>query len=245
MKVIQPYSKFALIYDHVMGHIDFKKWALFVLKSGFPNSIPKTALDLGCGTGSLFMYYPAMTQKVGMDISSEMIEGAKKNYPNASYQVGDIRNFQFEYKFELITCNHDTINYLTEKEDLNKHFTSIRDALTDDGFYFFDVSSEQNLTQNFHDKIFRETIGDTFFIWENSYNERKKEIISSLYFGINGEDGFKEFREVHKQKYYSNDEIILALEKTGLELVKIGSDYKKWSYDKNASLVNFMAKKRK
>jgi|JI10StandDraft_1071094.scaffolds.fasta_scaffold00665_6 SAM-dependent methyltransferase len=244
MKIIKPYSKFAVIYDHIMGHIDFKRWALFVLNSGFPNKIPKRALDLGCGTGTLFRYFPAMTYKVGLDISAEMIETAKRNYPDTDFQVGDIRDFKFDLPFDLITCNHDTINYLTSLDELEKHFRTIRNNLADNGYYFFDVSSEKNLTDNFHDKIFRETIGDTFFIWENTYDQKNREIISSLYFGINDENGFHEFREVHKQRYFTNDELIFAIEKSGLELVKIGSDYKKWTYDRNASLINFKVKKR-
>lgn len=244
MQITKPYAKFSEIYDHVMGHIDFKKWALFILNSSFPNDIPRRALDLGCGTGSLFRYFPAATYKVGMDISPEMIKSANNHYPNSDFQIGDIRNFHFIDKFQLITCNHDTINYLTSTEDLERHFVCIRENLADDGYYFFDVSSERNLTDNFHDRIFRETIDNTFFIWENSYDSKKKEIISSLYFGINDDTGFKEYREVHKQRYYSNDEIRTALEKNGLEIIKIGSDYKKWSYDKNASLVNFKVKKR-
>jgi SAM-dependent methyltransferase len=243
MQVTKPYSKFSGIYDHVMGHIDFKKWALFVLNSGFPDKIPFRALDLGCGTGSLFKYFPATTHKIGMDISPEMIQTAKKNYPSAQFLVGDIRAFQFEYKFDLITCNHDTLNYLTVIEDLEKHFISIQNNLADNGYYFFDISSERNLTDNFHDRIFRETIDNTLFIWENSYDQKNKEITSSLYFGINDETGFHEFREVHKQRYYSNMEIKNVLEKSGLELLKIGSDYRKWTYDKNASLVNFKVRK--
>ncbi len=244
MLVIKPYSKFAGIYDHIMDHIDYKKWALFILNSSFPNQIPKNALDLGCGTGSLFLYFPAVTRKVGLDVSPEMIETAKTNYPDAEFSVGNIRKFEFKDPFELITCNHDTLNYLTSVSELEEHFATIRMNLADNGYYFFDVSSEKNLTENFHDKIFRETIGNTFFIWENSYDQKNKEIISSLYFGINDETGFKEFREVHKQRYYSNDEIKHALNKSGLELLKIGSDYKKWSYDKNASLINFKVKKK-
>lgn len=244
MEVTKPYSKFSAVYDHVMGHIDFKRWALFILKSGFPNSVPARALDLGCGTGALFQYFPDSTYKVGMDISKEMVEVAKKNYPHIEFTVGDIRKFQFSEPFELITCNHDTLNYLTSYDELGAHMKSIRNNLADNGYYFFDVSSERNLIQNFHERIFRETIGDTFFIWENSYDEKNKEITSSLYFGTNDHSGFKEYREVHKQKYYSNDEIIYALEKNGLELVKIGSDYKRWTYDKNCSLVNFKVTKK-
>ena len=64
MLVIKPYSKFAGIYDHIMDHIDYKKWALFILNSSFPNQIPKNALDLGCGTGSLFrLTYPIFILK--------------------------------------------------------------------------------------------------------------------------------------------------------------------------------------
>ncbi len=244
MQTAKPYAKFSDIYDHVMGHIDFKKWALFILNSSFPDKIPVRALDLGCGTGSLFKYFPATTLKVGMDISPEMIHAAKLNYPTAEFKVGDIRDFKFDSRFDLITCNHDTLNYLTARQDLDKHFTSIRNNLSDNGYYFFDVSSELNLTQNFHDRIFRETIGNTLFIWENSYDEKKKEIISSLYFATDDENGFHEFKEVHKQRYYSNDEIKHSLEKNGLTLLKIGSDYKKWSYDKNASLINFKVMKR-
>lgn len=244
MQITKPYSQFASIYDQIMGHIDFKKWALFILNSSFPEQIPKNALDLGCGTGSLFHYFPSMTKKVGIDISPEMINAAKMNNSSAEFFVGDIKQFQFKTPFELITCNHDTINYLNSNTELEEHFSTIRRNLADNGYYLFDVSSEKNLTDNFHDKIFRETIGDTFFIWENSYDSKNKEIISSLYFGINDETGFKEYREVHKQRYYSNEEIKTALNKSGLELLKIGSDYKKWSYDKNASLINFKVKKK-
>ncbi len=244
MQAAKPYAKFSDVYDHVMGHIDFKKWALFILNSSFPDKIPSRVLDLGCGTGSLFKYFPATAQKAGIDISPEMIKAAKINYPNAEYQVGDIRDFQFKTPFDLITCNHDTLNYLTTRQDLDRHFTSVRNNLADNGYYFFDVSSELNLTQNFHDRIFRETIGNTLFIWENSYDEKKKEIVSSLYFATDDENGFHEVKEVHKQRYYSNDEIKHALEKNGLTLLKIGSDYKKWSYDKNASLINFKVVKR-
>jgi len=244
MQNAKPYAKFAEVYDHVMGHIDFKKWALFILKSSFPDKIPARALDLGCGTGSLFRYFPAMTYKVGMDISPEMVSTANKNYPDTVFQVGDIRSFKFDSAFDLITCNHDTLNYLTDYSDLDKHFTSIRNNLADNGYYLFDVSSERNLTQNFHDRIFRETIGNTLFIWENSYDEKKKEIISNLYFATDDENGFHEFKEVHKQRYYSNDEIKHSVEKNGLKLLKIGSDYKKWSYDKNASLINYKVSKR-
>ncbi|HMV42373.1 MAG TPA: class I SAM-dependent methyltransferase [Leptospiraceae bacterium] len=244
MVVAQPYSKFSEIYDHVMGHIDFKRWALFILKSGFPNSSPERALDLGCGTGSLFQYFPDSTYKVGLDISNEMIEVAKRNYPHIEFTVGDIRKFQFSNSFDLITCNHDTLNYLTTTNELSTHFKTIYQNLSDNGLYFFDVSSEKNLIQNFHDRIFRETIGDTFFIWENMYDQKNKEITSSLYFGTNDQDGFKEFREVHKQRFYSNEEIISELEKNGFKVLKIGSDYKRWSYDKNCSLVNFKVRKK-
>ena len=44
----------------------------------------------------MFRYYPAMTYKVGLDISAEMIDTAKSNYPDMNFRVGDIRDFKFD-----------------------------------------------------------------------------------------------------------------------------------------------------
>lgn len=61
-----------------------------------------TILDIGCGTGIPLTRQLAMSgaMVVGLDISSNMIEKARRNVPNASFMIGDIVTTQFESKFD-------------------------------------------------------------------------------------------------------------------------------------------------
>lgn len=243
MQVTPPYSTFASIYDHVMTHVDYRRWANFVLQSSFPDRLPKTMLDLACGTGKIFSYFPATIKKCGLDISEEMIKAGKNIYPRADYSIGDLRNFSLKKDFELITCFHDSLNYLLKDEELISHLKSVSRHMNKKSFYLFDLSSERNLTNNFHGKTYKEKAGDTFLHWENYYDKKKKEIVSTLIFTIQTENGSEEIKEVHTQKYYSPEEVDKFCKTAGLNLIKIGSDYKEWHLKKNCSLINFMAVK--
>jgi len=57
-----------------------------------------SVLDVGCGTGVLFKYFKEAgvleTNITGCDLSSQMLEKAKHNYPHAKYFQGDIIDFE-------------------------------------------------------------------------------------------------------------------------------------------------------
>ena len=57
----------------------------------------KRILDLGCGTGKLLSALNP-SYGVGVDISSNMISIAQKNYPKHEFIIGDIRNEKIGYK---------------------------------------------------------------------------------------------------------------------------------------------------
>lgn len=66
----------------------------------------KTVLDVGCGVGA---YYDLLKEKAreytGIDITSEMIERAKKNHPDGKFQVSSIYKIDFPDKsFDLVFC---------------------------------------------------------------------------------------------------------------------------------------------
>jgi len=48
-------------------------------------------------------------------------------------------------------------------------------------------------------------------------------------------------KEIHVQKYFPPIEVSRLLEKTGFQILKMGSDYKKWKLEETACLVNFLA----
>lgn len=63
-------------------------------------------LDLGCGTGHLTNQIARSgAEVIGIDISPEMIERARSNYPGIRFEVADGANFHFEEPFDAVFSN--------------------------------------------------------------------------------------------------------------------------------------------
>jgi SAM-dependent methyltransferase len=226
-----------------MDHVDFYGWAEFIARSIHPN-VPKSILDLGCGTGTLLKYLPYKARKVGLDSSPQMLEKARENFPEGSYFQGNIEKFDLPERFDLILCTHDTVNYLLEPESLENHFSNVYRALIPCGYYFFDISSEYNLQVNFHKQIFKGKYENFYFIWENEYDPVEKLIYSTLRFTYqeNGETVTQ--KEVHVQKYYPVSYVESILEKNNFRIMERGSDYKTKKVHAKSSLLTYLVQKK-
>ncbi len=63
-------------------------------------------LDVGCGTGQLSAQIAAAgAEVVGIDLSAEMVEAARKEFPSLSFVVGDARDFSFAEPFDAVFSN--------------------------------------------------------------------------------------------------------------------------------------------
>jgi SAM-dependent methyltransferase len=241
--ITQPYKIFSKVYDEVMNHIDFNEWANFILNSVIPFKIEKV-LDLGCGTGSILRFFPDSIHKVGLDASIEMLNIAKSHDRKSNYVLGNIQNFSIGKDFDLVICTHDTLNYLESLYDLEDHFQSVNSALKPGGYYFFDISSEYNLQENFHNRTFKEKHNGINIVWKNKYEAFKKQIISTLQFEFEENDSLQFHEEVHIQNFFSNIDVMRIFKSKGFEVIKMGSDYKSWNYKRDTSLINFLVKKK-
>lgn len=66
----------------------------------------ETILDLGCGTGDLsYEIHKYGATVTGMDSSPEMINTAKKKYPQLQFNTGDGENFSFSTPFDAVFSN--------------------------------------------------------------------------------------------------------------------------------------------
>jgi hypothetical protein len=69
-------------------------------------------IEIGCGTGAtLAALNPA--RGLGIDISSQMIDAARKNFPNLQFEVGDMEALQIEEKFDYILLT-ETIGHVDD-----------------------------------------------------------------------------------------------------------------------------------
>lgn len=73
-------------------------------------------LDLGCGTGHLaWRIAEAGAQVVGIDSSPQMVEQARRAYPDIEFLVADARDFSFPYQFDAVFSNA-TLHWVPEAE---------------------------------------------------------------------------------------------------------------------------------
>ncbi len=63
-------------------------------------------LDLGCGTGHLtHEIAQSGAEVVGIDASPEMVEQARRNYPDLRFEVADARDFAVDKHFDAVFSN--------------------------------------------------------------------------------------------------------------------------------------------
>ena len=87
-KKSEPYKSLAPIYNHIMRHVDYSSWAVYL--HSIINKInieTDLILDLGCGTGR---FSEGLAEKfdatvIGIDPSAKMLERARAK--NRDYRV--------------------------------------------------------------------------------------------------------------------------------------------------------------
>jgi trans-aconitate methyltransferase len=63
-------------------------------------------LDLGCGTGALTAQIAATgAEVIGIDSSSEMIDQARRSFPQLQFEVADARTFALDGMFDAVFSN--------------------------------------------------------------------------------------------------------------------------------------------
>ena len=101
-------------------------------------------LELACGTGQLIVPIAASgIRAAGIDLSAEMLEGARDRARAASTKVdfveGDMRSFDLGERFGLVFIARNSLLHLHEPEDLLACFDAVRRHLRPGGAFVLDV----------------------------------------------------------------------------------------------------------
>jgi len=82
-------------------------------------------LDVACGTGThaglLNKYYKVE----GTDLNANMLKVARKKHPEIRFFQGDMRDFDLDRKFDVVTCLFSAIGYMKTKAELQKAIKSM------------------------------------------------------------------------------------------------------------------------
>lgn len=239
------YTVLAPFYDYLLQHVDYHSWYLFLARVMIRHiDNPRVVLELGCGTGRFGAKFSNEDFQIyGIDRSLDMLRVARtRAYRNFRVICADITRFNLSHSVDFIFSVHDTVNYLTSRDQLLGLFRSVRRVMHRDSIFLFDTTTEHNILKNFADKYNEYETRGTHVKWENTYDKGNRMIHSYLTFtGPRGEM----VREHHKQRLHRREEILKLLDETGLELIETLSDYDDIPPHPESVMINYVTRKRR
>ncbi|RKP55172.1 class I SAM-dependent methyltransferase [Cohnella endophytica] len=263
---MRTYRQFAAVYDRLMEEMPYSDWMSFARRCWDKYGIPKTVVDLGCGTGNLTIPLARSGFSVfGIDISSEMLSVARSKWDEPASRGGsrdepgtirwlqqDMRDWDLPQPADAVISFCDCLNYLTEPEDIASTIRHTYEGLGPGGLFLFDVHAPRQLERYADEQPFVYDEKDVAYLWTCDYDSDRMEIEHSLTFFIQEEPGSKggsgalysRFEESHVQRAYDPEWIADQLVEAGFELLHRCADFK-WEQppDARSERLFFVARK--
>ena len=225
---MDAYTGFAEVYDLFMDQVPYEKWSGRIIQILSAYGIRDgLVLDLGCGTGSMTeLLAGAGYDMIGVDASEEMLELAYEKRAESGhdllYLLQDMREFELYGTVRAIVSVCDSLNYITEEEELLHVFRLVRNYLDPDGVFFFDMNTIYKYSEMLGETTIAENREEGSFIWENYYDPEEQLNQYDLTLYIRDEDDrYVRFEETHIQKAYALERVLELLEKAGLKAEQI------------------------
>lgn len=224
---MDAYTSFASVYDTFMDNIPYEEWAEYLVDLLKEYRISDgLVLDLGCGTGNMTeLLATAGYDMIGVDNAEEMLEIAmekrEKSGHDILYLLQDMREFELYGTVKAIVSICDSINYITEEEDLIEVFRLANNYLDPKGIFIFDFNTVYKYREVLGNQTIAEDREDCSFIWDNYYyeDEQINEYELSLFIKEQDSDLYRKYQEMHYQKAYDLEAIKGFVEESGLEYI--------------------------
>lgn len=220
------YDDFAGVYDTLMDDYDYDAWAAHYLKLIHAGGkSPVRIAECACGTGSLSVRFAKEGLKVtGVDLSNAMLrraeEKARRWGVEAAFVRQDMKKISLTRRVDAVLATCDGVNYLLSEEDVKAFFLSAYAALKPGGMLCFDCSSRHKLEMVMGDSFFGEERDGIAVLWKNALNPQTHVLNMDVTFFVREEDGrYRRFREQHRQRAHSCNEICAWLKACGFENV--------------------------
>ena len=249
------YSKFALVYDNLMDNIPYDEWTSYLKKLLDDYDIKEGIIaELGCGTGNITERLAEYGyDMIGIDNSPEMLAIAMQkgaaNKSSSLYLCQDMREFELYGTVRAVISLCDSINYITDKDDLVTIMRLVNNYLDPGGLFIFDFNTLHYYRDVVADNTIAEDRDDISFIWDNYFDEDTNinELALSLFVKdkeSESDDIYKKYSELHLQKAYTLDEIKEAIAASGLEFITAFNAFTSDAPDEDSERIYIIAREK-
>lgn len=141
------YTDLSGYYDLLCGDIDYVVQSDMVRRlHHLLGNGGRTHLDLACGTGPhIRSFMDFGYQCSGLDIHQAMLDRARQRCPEAAFSIGDMCDYGFDTRFDLITCFLYSIHYSASIDQLKSCILSTHRALQNQGVFCFNAVDKRTI----------------------------------------------------------------------------------------------------
>ena len=222
------FNELAPYYDDLMAGVPYRLWVNYLeelLKR--IDYHPRTILDVACGTGNVSeLLSNRGYEVVGTDIAPGMIEVAQNKKSSVDYHVMDVAELNLGRKFDLVVSLFDSLNYVTDINQLARGFERVGEHLVNGGVFIFDVNTIYALSHHFFDQANLAPDHYPKYIWNSEYDHETRLCRVNMIFEIMEDGVMKQFKEVHIQRGHTLEELTQMLLDASFEVLDVFHAYK-------------------
>lgn len=225
---MNAYGSFAAVYDTFMDDIPYGEWCGYLtglLKEyGVEDGL---VLELGCGTGTgTALLSDAGYDMIGIDNSMDMLQIAMEKREKAGsdilYLLQDMRELELYGTVRAVVSICDSMNYLTDYQDLVTVLRLVNNYLDPGGIFLFDLNTVYKYEMILGDSTIAENRPECSFIWDNVYDwDTGINEYDLALFLLEEEDLYRKYQETHYQRAYTIETVKQAIEEAGMEFAAV------------------------
>lgn len=238
------YQTLSAFYDKLTDDQPYDQW-LEIVQRYLPKPHITSILDLGCGTGTLTEKFLSFSdQVIGMDLSEEMVTYAQQKSNDVSWLVGNMADFQLSQHFDAITILCDSLNYLSDEEDVLATFNHVYQHLNHEGVLIFDVHTTHKMDTQFNGETYLDDRENLTLVWQTEAGELSHSVWHDLIFFVQEQTGqYTRYDETQFQRTMDKSIYQSMLESIGFKNIQTFYDFNPECHDAKSDRLFFVASK--
>lgn len=222
------YNFFSGVYDALTENVNYSARADYIADLLAENGITGgILLDLACGTGTLSIEMAKRGfEVIGVDSSGEMLSVAMNNAyesgQNILFLCQPMQQLDLYGTINAAICTLDSINHLTDAEDVQAAFDKVSLFTEPGGIFIFDINTTYKHREVLADNTFVYDLDDVYCVWQNTLDRETDTVRIDLDIFEQVEDGiYERMQESFCERAYPLPAIKEKLEKSGFETVAV------------------------
>ena len=222
------YQSLASSYDSLTEDVDYAEMHCFlrkILKDRCKS--PESLLDLGCGTASVSLLFADEGCEVtALDLSEDMLAEASRKAmalppsKRPRFLCCPMQDFELPYGVDCIISSLDSMNYLTDPEDLRVCLRRSFSSLNPGGVIAFDLITPFRFA-SLDGQIFLDEREDVFCVWRADFDPDSRLMTYGMDLFQKTGQLWKRSGEWHEEYAYQPGEVGKWLEEIGFVRVSV------------------------